>query len=103
MRVLTFIICCVCLLPFLILKVGCGILIDVTPDHRLSIYTSILTCGLLCILYISYSCLAVKMQEKVGRPSETDSIKSQISSKTSRGKKGSIKRRHQILYPATAR
>ena len=33
---------------------------------------------------------------RVGRkPSETDSIKSQISSKTSRGEKGSIKRRHQ--------
>ena len=31
------------------------------------------------------------MQEKVGKPSETDSIKYQISSKTSRGKKDSTK------------
>ena len=32
---------------------------------------------------------------KVGKPSETDSIKSQISSKTSRGKRNSIKRHHR--------
>ena len=36
----------------------------------------------------------VIMQEKVGNPSETDSIKSQISSNPSRGKKDSTKR-HQ--------
>ena len=34
-------------------------------------------------------------QELVGRPSENDSIKSQISSKTSRGKKDSTTRCHQ--------
>ena len=34
------------------------------------------------------------MQEYVGKPSETDSIKSKISSKTSRGKKDSTKRHH---------
>ena len=35
------------------------------------------------------------MEEEAGKPSKTDSIKSQISSKTSRGKKDSTKRRHQ--------
>ena len=35
------------------------------------------------------------MKELVRNPSETDSIKSQISSKTSSGKKDSTKRRHQ--------
>ena len=34
------------------------------------------------------------MYEEVGKPSEADSIKSQISSKTSRGKKDSTKRHH---------
>ena len=33
--------------------------------------------------------------ERVGKPSETDSVKSQVSSETSRGKKDSTKRRHQ--------
>ena len=35
------------------------------------------------------------MVEYVGKPSENDSVKSQISSKTSRGRKDSTKRRHQ--------
>ena len=38
----------------------------------------------------------IKILEKfVGKPSETGSIKSQITSKTSRGEKNSTKRRHQ--------
>ena len=40
--------------------------------------------------------LGLKPYSRVGKnPSETDSIKSQISSKTSSGKKDSIKRRHK--------
>ena len=35
------------------------------------------------------------LEEKEGKPSENDSIKSQISSKTSRGEKDSTKKRHQ--------
>ena len=40
--------------------------------------------------YIQY-----RIEDEVGQPSETDLIKSQISAKTSRGKKDSTKRRHQ--------
>ena len=43
--------------------------------------------------------MLINIKEKVGKPSETDSIKSKITSKTSRGKKDSTKRhhhRHQI-------
>ena len=36
----------------------------------------------------------VTFQEKEGKPSETDSIKFKISSKTPRGKKDSTKRHH---------
>ena len=36
-----------------------------------------------------------KLKKLVGKPSEIDSIQSQISSKTSCGKKGSTKRHHQ--------
>ena len=39
----------------------------------------------------------------VGKPSETDSIKSQISSKTSHGKKDSTKKTPSKTSPATAR
>ena len=38
--------------------------------------------------------MANLMEEYVGNPSETDSVKLQISSKTSRGKKDSTKRYH---------
>ena len=41
---------------------------------------------------------AERLQKYVGKPSDTDSIKSQISSKTSRGKKDNAKR-HHIAIP----
>ena len=40
--------------------------------------------------------VAVGIRQKVGKPSETDSIKFKISSKTSRWKKASTKRHHHI-------
>ena len=39
-----------------------------------------------------YGCLYCHLSELVGKPSETDSIKFKISSKTSRGKKGMHKK-----------
>ena len=42
-------------------------------------------------------------EEKVGKSSETDSIKSQISSRSSRGEKGQHKKTPSRTSPATAR
>ena len=46
------------------------------------------------VCYDCYEILGSKIKEKEGKPSETDSIKFKISSKTPRGKKDSTKRHH---------
>ena len=46
-------------------------------------------------MYQLFKTFVTKFQEKAGKPSQTDPIKSKISCKIFRGKRDSTKRRHQ--------
>ena len=75
-----------------------SVILLLAVPHQLFCFGSLVILYVVCCIYC-YSCYIretgrIDVKEEVRNPSETDSIKSQSSSKTPSGKKDSTKRRH---------